>query len=144
MSSTSFFLPVVEIAAYIIGLIGIIGGVFSFLRYGNYQTTVKLQNDSIKALEDNNKITKQNLDKSIKEVKELRVDSAKQIGILEGQVQLYKDLNLEKIAIALVAISESNTQILNTLKQSATTLAINTTEVATTADNVKTALAKSK
>jgi hypothetical protein len=144
MMNSSPLISLLEIAAYVIGILGIGSGVFSFVRYGNYKTTVQLQNDSIKALQDNKMITDEALEKAREEIKALQLDSADRIGVLKGQVQLYKDLNLKDIADALIGINKSNTQILNTLKQSASTLATNTSQIAEAAKHVKQDLEESK
>lgn len=96
----------------LIGLAGTIGGVFSFFRYGNYKATVKLQNDSIAALEKNNEI----LSQEIANGKLAHIQATKEIGILEGQVRIYKDLQLDKMAAAMQDISSTNAQILEALK----------------------------
>lgn len=108
-------LNIVEAGAYFIGFVGTAGGVFAFFRYGDYKTTVKLQNDSIKALQDNLEITNAELEKA----KRAHLEYVKNIGVLEGQVTLYKDLQLDKMASAMDNISKTNEQILATLKGSA-------------------------
>ena len=122
MNTDITFMGIVEIISWIIGIVGIGGGVFSFLRYNNYKVTVQLQNDSIKALQDNKIITDEALAKAHLEIKELQIDSASKIGELTGQVKLYRDLNLKDIAEALSVISKSNAKILSTLQASAVIL----------------------
>lgn len=107
--------PLVETAAYFVGVAGTTGGVFSFFRYGNYKQTVQLQNNSIAALEKNNQI----LTKGLDEYKVSHLKYVKEIGVLEGQVRIYKDLQLEKMAEAMANISLTNKQILDSLRRSA-------------------------
>lgn len=112
----------IEIGAYALGIIGAIAGVYGFFRYADYKNTVQLQNDSIKALQENNTILKNEIENS----KKARVILDQQITVLTNEVMTYKNLQLEKIATALTANSEllgtlakSNEQILSTLKSSA-------------------------
>lgn len=120
---------VFENVALIAGVMGTIGGVFSFFRYGNYKATVKLQNDSIYALEKNNEI----LAKAIEEAKESHLRATKEIGILEGQVRIYKDLQLEKMAEAMQVISKTNQDISKTNQEILQALKGNVSQ--TTKDN---------
>ena len=137
MDTANNTFTILEIVSYVIGILGIGGGVFSFLRYSNYKATVSLQNDNIKALQENNKIITQRLADTEAAAKLAAsshslasLASAKEIGVLQGQVKLYSGLQLEKITEALVALAESNKfiagsnrEILDTLKSSAETLA---------------------
>lgn len=101
-----------QYAVFVAGVAGTIGGVYSFFRYGSYQATVKLQNDSILALETNNKI----LNAAVAEAKQSHLESVKEIGILEGKVRIYKDLQLDKMAEAMSDISSTNKEILLELR----------------------------
>lgn len=117
-------------ASYIVGFIGVAGGVFSFFRYGNYKTTVQLQNDSIKALEDNNKILRDELERT----KAAHAESQKAIANLSGQVHTLSTLQLNKISDTLVAMR-------GLLESSAATLVVDTKNAAKAVSEVKTDLA---
>lgn len=95
--------------------LGIVGAVFSFLRYANYKTTVKLQNDNIKALQDQTQILKAELAGS----REDHIEALKLISNLQGQLQTYKEIPLKSIAASLENLADSNNRILQRLETSA-------------------------
>lgn len=99
----------------IFSALGIAGAVFSFLRYANYKTTVKLQNDNIKALQDSTGILQSDLNASKKD----HVEALKLIANLQGQLQTYKELPLKSIAASLDNLVGSNDKILQRLETSA-------------------------
>jgi hypothetical protein len=94
--------------------LGIGGFIFSFLRYSNYKETVQLQNDNIKALQDNAVILQRELEKH----KKSQTDNLKAIARLEGQVDLYKELPLRELAEGIKSVSVSNDKILKVLEHS--------------------------
>lgn len=59
--------------SYAIGVIGIIGATYAFLRYSNYKETVRLQNDNIKALQDRDEFQQRQIDELKNENKELKL-----------------------------------------------------------------------
>src|SRR5665213_623803 len=99
-----FFLGI----SYSIGIVGSFGAVFSFLRFSNYKETVQLQNDNIKALQDNAAI----LEKELEKHKKSQTDNLKAIARLEGQVDLYKELPLRELADGIKEVADSNKEIL--------------------------------
>lgn len=101
----------VSILSYAVGLLGVIGGGVGFIRFGDYKTTVKLQNDNIKALRDQADIHESQL----KEEREARLASDKALAALQGKLEAYKEIPLQSIAVSLGKIADSNTQILNLL-----------------------------
>ena|SRR3990167_11259947 len=111
---------ILTIGSYIIGFLGVGGAAFSFFRYNNYQTTVKLQNDSIEALKTNNEILSAELEKTRENARREHAESMKAIGVLEGRIQSYKEIPLKNIALSLEKISDSNGKILESLTTSAT------------------------
>lgn len=142
---------ILSILSYAIGVLGIGGGVFSFLRYNNYQTTVKLQNDSIAALEKNNEILSAELEKTRDSARNEHTESMKAIGVLEGRIQSYKEIPLKSISESLrllatnqESIKEVNTRILDRLNNSADILVKETKSVANAVETVKTDLAHNK
>lgn len=54
-----------------IGIFGIAGGVFSFLRFNNYQETVKLQNDNIRALKEQADLHEKQITQQSQEIQKL-------------------------------------------------------------------------
>ena len=90
--------------AYGVGLVGICGGVFSFIRYNNYRGTVQLQNDNIKALEDQAKIHAGILD-----------DNKLTIEKLNTRIEVVESLPLEAILTELKNISTTQNQMLKSL-----------------------------
>lgn len=107
------FPNILVMASYLVGLLGIGGGVFSFLRYTSYQTTVKLQNDNIKALQDQNNIQKTEL----AEIKKAHIEDARAIANLEGKLQSYKEIPLQQISESMSKIADSNVKILSILEK---------------------------
>lgn len=102
----------IEFAVFVTGVAGTIGGLYAFFRYGSYQATVKLQNDSIAALQKNNEI----LTQAVEDSKKSHIESMREIGRLEGQVKIYKDLQLDRMASAMEAIHSTNSEILAALR----------------------------
>ena len=90
--------------SYALGVVGILGAVFSFLRFSNYKETVKLQNDNIKALEDQAKIHSNKLDDN-----ELTINS------LRSRIEVVETLPLEAILTELKTISNTQNQMLKKL-----------------------------
>lgn len=93
--------------SYALGVVGILGAVFSFLRFSNYKETVKLQNDNIKALEDQARIHSNKLDDN-----ELTINS------LRSRIEVVETLPLEAILTELKAISNTQNQMLKKLIKS--------------------------
>ena len=90
--------------SYGIGIIGVAGAVFSFLRFNNYKNTVILQNDNIKALEDQANIHSAMLD-----------DNKKTIDSLRSRIEVVETLPLEAILTELKTISNTQNQMLKNL-----------------------------
>jgi chromosome segregation ATPase len=109
------FLEPLTVVSYGAGLVGISGFVFSFVRYNNYKGTVQLQNDNIKALQDQAVILKGELEKAEKSRIELNIS----IGNLQGKLESYKEIPLQEISRSLAKLATSNQDILTTLKNSA-------------------------
>lgn len=93
---------------------------------GYYAARAKVKNENIKdlitrvdILEKERIELKDSLNSERAAAAEQHLASQKAIAKLEGQVELYKDLQLESIASHLVSLDETNAQILNTLKGSA-------------------------
>lgn len=105
------FTNILVMLSYGVGILGVLGGVFAFLRYTSYQATVSLQNDNIKALQDQNKLLKEELSSIRKEYTE----SMKAIANLEGKLQSYKEIPLQQISESMLKIADSNTKILDIL-----------------------------
>lgn len=105
--------PLVMIS-YGIGILGMVGGAFSFIRYSNYKATVQLQNDNIKALQDKVGILEDQLNMS----RSANIEATKSISNLEGKLEAYKDIPLHDIKESLSSLADSNKEILSTLKKS--------------------------
>ncbi len=90
--------------SYGIGILGISGAVFSFVRYNNYKGTVELQNDNIKALEDQAKIHSQILE-----------DNKITIEKLNARINVVESLPLEAILTELKNISNTQNKMLKNL-----------------------------
>ena len=90
--------------SYGIGILGISAGIFSFVRYNNYKGTVELQNDNIKALEDQAKIHSQILE-----------DNKITIEKLNARINVVESLPLEAILTELKNISNTQNQMLKKL-----------------------------
>ena len=90
--------------SYGIGILGISGAVFSFVRYNNYKGTVELQNDNIKALEDQAKIHSQMLDNN-----KITIEK------LNARINVVESLPLEAILTELKNISNTQNQMLKKL-----------------------------
>ncbi len=93
--------------SYGIGILGVAGAVFSFLRFNNYKETVQLQNDNIKALEDQAKIHASKLD-----------DNEHIIDSLRARIEVVETLPLEAILSELKTISNTQNQMLKQLIKS--------------------------
>lgn len=95
-----------DIAAfsYFVGIIGITGLVFGFIRYKNYTTTVELQNDNIKALEDQAKIHE-----STVEANKIHIKA------LEARIAVIETLPLQSILEELKHIQTTQNRILEHL-----------------------------
>ena len=94
----------IVVLSYGIGIIGVAGAVFSFLRFNNYKNTVILQNDNIKALEDQANIHSVMLD-----------DNKKTIDSLRSRIEVVETLPLEAILTELKTISNTQNQMLKNL-----------------------------
>jgi hypothetical protein len=90
--------------SYGIGILGISGAVFSFVRYNNYKGTVELQNDNIKALEDQAKIHSQMLDNN-----KITIEK------LNARINVVESLPLEAILTELKNISNTQNKMLKNL-----------------------------
>lgn len=124
-------LDFVATAGYGLGVLGIAGGVFSFLRFSNYKETVELQNDNINAL------------KIQADVHENKINTqSKEIETLKQRNDIVESLPLLNIDSTLKDISSSNAKILDTLKSSAIVLATDTKDAANRAKEVKSDLSK--
>lgn len=93
-------------------LIAFVGGVIVY-------THSRIPQQTIKNLQD----LTDSQSKSIAELKEARVEDAKLIGKLQGQVESYKELPLKELAEGIKQVASSNNEILLTLQ---TTAQINT------------------
>lgn len=106
---------IIATISYGFGLAGMGGAIISFLRFNNYKETVKLQNDNIKALQDQAEILKSELEAS-------KNDNAEAMGAikrLQGNLDAYKEIPLKEISLSLAQLATSNQDILSTLKSSA-------------------------
>lgn len=90
--------------SYAVGLIGVCGGVFSFIRYNNYKGTVQLQNDNIKALEDQAKIHSRILGENKITIEKLNT-----------RIHVVESLPLEAILTELKNISNTQNEMLKNL-----------------------------
>ena len=88
---------IVEIS-YGFGVIGVAGIGYSFIRYSDYKTTVKLQNDNIKALRDQ-------ADTHTKEIAELKARN-----------DIVEKLPLEKIFTEIRDLHKINSKILKSIE----------------------------
>lgn len=104
MHSFAFVSTDIVAVSYALGVVGILGAIFSFLRFSNYKETVKLQNDNIKALEDQAKIHSSKLDDN-----ELIINS------LRSRIEVVETLPLEAILTELKTISNTQNQMLKKL-----------------------------
>jgi hypothetical protein len=99
----SFLNDVVPIS-YAVGLVGVAGSLFSFMRFNNYKSTVQLQNDNIKALEDQANIHSAMLN-----------DNKSTIDSLRTRIEVVETLPLEAILTELKTISNTQNQMLKNL-----------------------------
>ena len=104
MHSLAFVSTDIVAVSYALGVVGIIGAIFSFLRFSNYKETVQLQNDNIKALEDQARIHSSKLDDN-----ELTINS------LRSRIEVVETLPLEAILTELKAINNTQNQMLKKL-----------------------------
>lgn len=87
--------------SYGIGTIGIFGGLLAFIRFNKYKTTLSLQNDNIKALED-----QANIHSAILAENKMTIDN------LRTRVEVVETLPLEAILAELKTISNTQNQML--------------------------------
>jgi chromosome segregation ATPase len=110
MTSSNF----ISILGYIVGVVGAVTVIFS-----------KVKNENIKDLRERVEI----LEKEREDARTKHIENEKAISNLEGKLESYKEIPLKSIASSLEAlpkIVDSNAQILETLKGSATVLASGT------------------
>lgn len=142
----------ITIVASAITLIAVIGGSIIVLKAKNTETTNDTKSKNIKDLMDRVLILEKEIEVQRKErdterqtAHDLHTANAKAIANLEGQLKTYKDIPLTQIATSLGKLdnlAETNQKILDTLTNSATLLADNTTKQVTAVEHVKEDLSK--
>jgi len=99
--------------------IALIGGATMALLSRLPRQTIAEQAKLIEAL--NGRIA--SLETSVKENRDALLEAVHNMGLLQGQVEVYKGLPLISMAESMKGIADSNSEILSILKSSAVTLA---------------------
>lgn len=122
-----------SIFGYLVGVGGAITIIFSRVKNEN----LKDLKERVEILEKELVYSREALEKERVSARDQHVENREAIAKLQGQVELYKDLQLKSIA-------ETNKQILKTLQGSATILASGTKTRAKAVEKVKTDLEHSQ
>ncbi len=116
--------------------VALIGGAVMAMRSQLPKQTIAQQSELIQAL--NARIV--SLEASVKENRDALLEATKVMGILQGQVEVYKTLPLGSMAASMEAIASSNDKILSILQSSAVTLVHTEQDKTTATDKVAAAL----
>jgi hypothetical protein len=92
--------------SYFFAVVGIAGASYGFIRYKNYTTTVKLQDDNIKALEQRSELQE----------KTIKANEA-HIKALEARIEIVESLPLKTILEELKKINLVQNKILERLME---------------------------